>query len=171
MLLQGSIDLALTMLPHRNPDLHYDSVVSEEIFLAVNRFSPLLTKAKKQENTNRLWIAPSDIPNERIIMLPRKHSLFVFARDLFRSTGFYPKDIFKVKLPETALRLASSGIGATFVPELITGFDSQAVYLSLGPNGKYRKLGITYRPDGDVSKSAVLLGKMITEIFMKEKFK
>ncbi|MEA4934454.1 MAG: LysR family transcriptional regulator [Lawsonibacter sp.] len=111
----GKLDLIILHRPFRNYDLNFLSVLREEFLLAT---------APDDPDYNRLSSPEVPIPEITAEILQRKNLIMLTANQRIRqvadiicsTAGISPHATFSTASIETALALASKGMGAAFVP-------------------------------------------------------
>ena len=103
-LLRQVIDVALLTYPLINKKLPTEDAYEEEVYLAVNRESPVLKRAMRDEETGRSYINFEDVMDEPFILLSKGQRLFTLAESQFEKYGCKPHVIQKTQNPETSIR-------------------------------------------------------------------
>lgn len=113
--LRNEVDLAMVPMPLSNPSLEYEVLHQEEIFLAVPYDHPLAALSGMQDET---FIDLSLAQDENFIFL-RKMRFTDRALRLCEDAGFKPHIIYETKNWDTAHAFVRSGLGVTFIPEIL----------------------------------------------------
>ncbi|MFC5448156.1 LysR family transcriptional regulator [Paenibacillus aestuarii] len=144
----GQTDISLLSLPLREDSLIYETLLEEEIVLAVPPKHPLADSAQP--------IRIEQLANESFIALKKGQGFRTLTRDLCQSAGFTPNIVFESSNMETVQSLVAAGMGIAFVPYLI----SRRSYSELAPvhvplEGRpVRTLVIAYKKGRYISKAA-----------------
>ncbi|ANE47916.1 transcriptional regulator [Paenibacillus swuensis] len=150
----GKTDLSLLTLPLLEQSLTYQTLIQEEICLAVPHSHPLA------EIANRLPVDVSSLKDEPFIVLKRGQGFRQITLDLCEEAGFSPRVVFESSNIETVQSLVAAGMGVGFVPHMMTRSQSGdfiPAYLRLASrNGSApsRTLVIASRKGRYLSKAA-----------------
>ncbi|MCQ6275499.1 LysR family transcriptional regulator [Bacillus sp. V3B] len=118
LLLQRKIDISLNMLPIFNPDVMYESLYEERIFLIVSERH----KYYRSDQGNNIIHFPMDIQSltgEKFILLKQGLGLRRLTDQFFYDYSVKPDIILETTNIENAYRLADNGVGLTIIPEVI----------------------------------------------------
>ncbi|MGG1515058.1 LysR family transcriptional regulator [Paenibacillus oryzisoli] len=144
----GQTDISLLSLPLREEALIYETLLEEEIVLAVPPKHPL---AVAQTPT-----AIEQLEKESFIALKKGQGFRKLTLDLCQKAGFTPNIVFESSNMETVQSLVAAGMGIAFVPYLI----SKRTFSELSPvhipleGHPIRELVIAYRKGRYISKAA-----------------
>jgi LysR family transcriptional regulator, cyn operon transcriptional activator len=117
LLLQRKIDICLNMLPIFNPDISYENLYDEKLYIVVPKGHELY-----DENSAHLSPFPYELKklsNQEFILLKPELGLRRMTDEIFSANGIKPNAILETINVENAYRLANSGVGLTIVPECI----------------------------------------------------
>ncbi|SDN85161.1 DNA-binding transcriptional regulator, LysR family [Paenibacillus sp. yr247] len=146
--MNGQTDISLLSLPLREDSLVYETLLEEEIVLAVPPQHPL-AKSKKPIRIDQL-------EKEAFIALKKGQGFRKLTLDLCQKAGIIPSIVFESSNMETVQSLVAAGMGIAFVPYLI----SKRSYSELSPvhltleGSPTRTLVIAYRKGRYISKAA-----------------
>lgn len=172
LLEQNELDLMIDV-PH--PDtLNYQSelLAEEHILLAVP--NSLLAQV-----SHAIFSSDSDVPYKRrnirlsselslpFILLTEKQVIGQMSRRIFETCSFYPETCITCSTVESALTLASRGLGATFIPEYFAGqkrFAENVTYFSIEHYHDTRKICLIYRKNQYQNKHLTLILNLFHEI-------
>ncbi|MCQ6277444.1 LysR family transcriptional regulator [Bacillus sp. V3B] len=118
LLLQRKIDICLNMLPIFNPDITYENLYEEKIFLVV----PEGHKYYSSDLGHNIVHFPMDtqsLTGEKFILLKQGLGLRRLTDQFFYDHSIKPDIILETTNIENAYRLAANGIGLTIIPEVI----------------------------------------------------
>lgn len=118
-LINGTLDLAITALPMVSPDIDYEIISEEIIFLAVNQGNPIL-EGLDTSNTSvhhLLKIDPKRLNGQKFICPSPGHGLYRCTMQLFERHGIRPGKIEEINNSDTAYHLACDGFGLVFTPD------------------------------------------------------
>ena len=148
----GETDICLLSLPIDEPTLTYETLIEEEICLAVPPTHRLASHRTKQNGHIRI----TEVKDEPFIVLKKGQGFRQIALDLCRQAGFEPHIVFESSNIETVQSLVAAGMGIAFVPQMVTRHSgpSSPVYLSLAEPRPTRTLVIAYRKNRYLSKAA-----------------
>ncbi|MGG1550558.1 LysR family transcriptional regulator [Paenibacillus ferrarius] len=144
----GQTDISLLSLPLREEALIYETLLEEEIVLAV---PPKHALASAQTP-----IAIEQLEKESFIALKKGQGFRKLTLDLCQKAGFTPNIVFESSNMETVQSLVAAGMGIAFVPYLI----SKRTFSELSPvhipleGHPIRELVIAYRKGRYISKAA-----------------
>lgn len=149
----GQTDISLLTLPLQEPSLVYQTLLEEEICLAVPPDHPFAEDREKRSGGIRV----SDLHDEHFIVLKKGQGFRQIALDLCSKAGFTPKIVFESANIETVQSLVAAGMGIAFVPHMVTrskSSDFVPVYLNLANPRPTRTLVIASRKGRYLSKAA-----------------
>ncbi len=114
----GNLDLVFTTYTPRGEEFSYDSIYDEPILLAMPASHPI---AQSTDLSNNSPLTPSYLDPERVrgcdfISLPPEMGMGTIARHFFNKYHLEPNIVMEGRKHETALRLASTGMGMVFTP-------------------------------------------------------
>jgi DNA-binding transcriptional LysR family regulator len=164
-LLQREIDICLNMLPIFNPDIMYESLYEERILLVV----PKGHRYYRPEQGRNIVDFPLDthsLTGEKFILTKQGHgSLRRITDEIFYNYSIKPHILLETTNIENAYRLANSGVGLTFIPEVIlkNNLPSQSNYYTIGkPPFKYSVV-VAYKKGEPLSAPALAFLNMAKE--------
>lgn len=144
----GQTDISLLSLPLREDSLHYETLLDEEIVLAVPPQHPFAGRKGP--------IDISELKQEAFIALKKGQGFRKLTLDLCQRAGFAPSIVFESSNMETVQSLVAAGMGIAFVPFLISKrswSELAPVHLRLKGHPT-RTLVIAYRKGRYISKAA-----------------
>jgi LysR family hydrogen peroxide-inducible transcriptional activator len=159
----GETDICLLSIPVEEPSLTYETLIEEEICLALPPKHPLALHAS--DSNGHVQII--DLQEEPFIVLKKGQGFRQITVDLCREAGFEPRIVFESSNIETVQSLVAAGMGIAFVPQMVTrnqGFATSPVYLSLADPRPTRTLVIAYRKGRYLSKAAEAFITTLTEV-------
>jgi DNA-binding transcriptional LysR family regulator len=106
-LMNGEIDLCISTLPIEQLEIHCESLIIEEIFLAV----PPEHRLAGQKS-----IRLEEIANELFIHQSAECGLREVTNDFCQQAGFTPNIAFESSTPEVICSLVKAGFGNAFIP-------------------------------------------------------
>lgn len=107
---QGQVEISLLSMPVLNAELEVETILEEEILLAVPRNHPF---SKLRE------IQLSDCKDESFILQKRGIGFRSTCENLCMEAGFEPRIVFESINIDTCQSLVSVGMGITFVPKMV----------------------------------------------------
>ena len=114
MLIKGMVDICMMNLPIANPNIDYDEINKEKIYIAAPPdFS--LPNENKEDGFNKIRF--KDIAKMPFILLRPEQRLRQFSEQVFAKAGVKPNIFLETSSIETSLRLSAAGMGFSFVPE------------------------------------------------------
>ncbi|WJH34152.1 LysR family transcriptional regulator [Paenibacillus aurantius] len=156
----GQTDISLLTLPLEEASLSCQTLIEEEICLAVPPQHPL---AQTDENRR---ISVADLKNEPFILLKKGQGFRTIALDLCRRHGFEPHIVFESSNIGTVQSLVAAGMGIAFVPSMIAKQQAGSftpVYRHL-EGAPFRTLVIAYRKGRYLSKAAEAFISTLTDV-------
>lgn len=156
--MNGQTDISLLSLPMREESLIYETLLEEEIVLAVPPRHPL-TQAKEP-------ISISQLEKEAFIALKKGQGFRKLTLDLCQNAGIVPNIVFESSNMETVQSLVAAGMGIAFVPYLISKrsfSELSPVHLTL-EGRPTRTLVIAYRKGRYLSKAAEAFVSTMKEV-------
>ena len=149
-LLDGLIDLCCLSLPDYPQEVATEVIAREYILLVMPPEHPLGQHWAKG-NCKKPVPFPEEhvlkLGKERFIILTEAQGIGMFTRMMFSDLGINPDIFMETRNIETAYRLAVSGAGLTFIPEICTRFSSfqeEPYYYSLGNPPYIRNISIAF---------------------------
>ncbi|MDD9267707.1 LysR family transcriptional regulator [Paenibacillus sp. GCM10023248] len=144
----GQTDISLLSLPLREDSLVYETLLEEEIVLAVPPKHPL-TQSKEP-------IRIKQLEKESFIALKKGQGFRKLTLELCQNAGIVPNIVFESSNMETVQSLVAAGMGIAFVPYLISKRNySELAPVHLALEGRpVRTLVIAYRKGRYLSKAA-----------------
>lgn len=148
----GETDISLLSLPLADPSLAWETLIEEEICLALPPGHPLASREEAREGVRLV-----DLKGEPFIVLKKGQGFRTITMDLCREAGFEPNIVFESSNIDTVQSLVAAGMGIAFVPKMVTRGPSipfTPVYLPLAEPRPSRTLVIAHRHGRYLSKSA-----------------
>ncbi len=121
---QGEVDFCISSTPIQSPDIEWEPLFTEEIFLIVSREHPL---ASREEINLR------EVEHEPFISMNPRYGLRDLTDDFCRQAGFTPNIAFEGDEQTVLGELVKEGLGVAFTPALTLGSD---------PSNKIKRLRI-----------------------------
>ena len=164
---KGSIDLGILIPPLSDSNLTCEVFMDEEIVLAAPKNIPL--PAEIHRVPGRLpWIDLKELAGCPFLLYDINNRLYDFANDLFESCGFRPSSSRTFRNLTLIARLASEGLGVTFLPETFVDASYQLDYYSIGPGGRHRPLALGYPYARYRSTPVEQFAKLLKETLLAE---
>lgn len=118
-LLTGKINLAITALPIFSPEISYETISSETIFLAVCKGHPILKGYDTSHSSLRhlLRIDPNLLNGQKFLCPSPGHGLYHCTMQIFERYGICPGELEEINNSDTAYHLACAGFGLVFTPD------------------------------------------------------
>lgn len=116
-LINEELDIIIRNSYSQNPGITDVTVLSEDnVLLAVPKSNPVALAFDLTDNSplTPYYLTPDYLENAPFIVLSQDQGLGKLARKLFEKHSISPRVVFETVRHETALRLASSGMGMTF---------------------------------------------------------
>lgn len=164
-LLQREIDICLNMLPIFNPAIVYERLYEENLLLVV----PKGHRYYRPDQGSKITEFPLDKQNlsgEKFILTKQGYgSLRRLTDEIFYHYSIKPSILLETTNLENAYRLANSGVGLTFIPEVLlkNNLPSQSNYYTIGkPPVKYSVV-VAYKKGEALSAPALAFLNMAKE--------
>jgi LysR family hydrogen peroxide-inducible transcriptional activator len=156
--MNGQTDISLLSLPLREDSLVYETLLEEEIVLAV---PPLHRLAASKEP-----IRIEQLEKEAFIALKKGQGFRKLTLELCQKAGITPNIVFESSNMETVQSLVAAGMGIGFVPYLISKRSfSELSPIHLTLEGRpTRTLVIAYRKGRYISKAAEAFVSTMKEV-------
>lgn len=167
LLLQKKIDICLNMLPITNPELVYEKLYEENLFLVIPK-GHRLHDAKYKE-AKHIPFNPNFLNHERFVLLKPGLGLRRLTDQILEHYRIDPEIVLETQNIENAFRLSNSGLGLTIVPECVLERDNvetEANLFTLGNPIYKNTVVISYVKDVPLSPTAFAFLQMT-----KEKYK
>lgn len=176
LLLSGEIDFAIMHEPKskKNNSINYESLLIDPFLLAVSKDHHLCKKYTLDEKGNYPYIDLNLFKDEPFIMLNKQQRIRHTSDNILNLANITPNIVLTVKNYECAKRLASEGIGITFIPleySKISKSEIDPIYFMI--DEKYEAnwiMCIATVQNSFLSKADKLLIDIIREKFKHTKF-
>jgi len=158
----GETDISLLSLPLADPSLSWETLVEEEICLAVPHGHPLAEADRRRDG-----VRIEDLKGEPFIVLKKGQGFRMITVDLCRKAGFEPNIVFESSNIDTVQALVAAGMGIAFVPRMVTRDRSiplTPAYVPLAEPKPTRTLVIAYRYGRYLPKSAEAFIAVLKEV-------
>lgn len=118
LLLSGEIDFAIMHEPKckKNNSISYESLLTDPFLLAVSKDHPLCENYNLNEDGNYPSIDLSLFKDEPFVMVNKQQRIRHISDNILSLANITPNIALTVKNYEAAKRLATEGIGVTFIP-------------------------------------------------------
>lgn len=146
---RGQVEISLLSMPVLNTELEVETILAEEILLAVPHSNPL---SKRHE------VHLIDCKDEPFILQKKGIGFRSTSENLCKEAGFQPRVVFESINIDTCQSLVSSGMGITFVPRMVIRNSKSIetpVYLPINhPTKPIRNVVFAYKNGRYLSKAA-----------------
>ena len=114
LLMKGEVDIAILHLPVKNEEIVYEPLSVEKVYLVAPPGYNIcsITNFEVQKRLDF-----SCLKDEKFILLKPGHRMRFFADKIFKCAQFKPNILLEIGNTDTAYRLATAGMGFTFIPE------------------------------------------------------
>ena len=110
LVFQGQVEISLLSMPVLNTELQVETILEEDILLAVPPNHPLSTLPE---------IDLKDCKDESFILQKKGTGFRATCENLCNQAGFVPKVVFESINVDTCLSLVSTGMGISFAPRMV----------------------------------------------------
>ena len=148
---QGEIELAIMDEEGLRPALDHETILTEELLLALPSRHPLAGKKS---------LALKQVAEEPFILMKSGHGFRQITLDLYRKAGLEPKVVFESGGIETVQALVAAGLGISLVPQMVARFPGVA-YAGVSSPKALRTLSLAWRRKAPLSTAAEALKKII----------
>ncbi len=148
------VDLIILTLPIENEQISFETLLTEEVLIAMPSGHSLYKKVKNRKIHK---INFEDIYKEKLILLKPGSRLRQTIDNLFKRNGVKPCIVCESENMVTVHRLVAAGLGLTFIGSSIIHFDcfsNPPLYLSFNEPNFSRTLVVAYRKYDYISKAA-----------------
>jgi LysR family hydrogen peroxide-inducible transcriptional activator len=162
----GQTDISLLTLPLHEPSLTYQSLIEEEIWLALPPQHTLIRDKNRTYNKDTAWIQIKELQYEPFIVLKKGQGFRQITEELCLTAGFQPNIVFESTNIDTVQSLVAAGMGIAFVPSMIArnqGSPFTPTYVPLQEK-PFRTLVIAYRKGRYLSKAAEAFIETLLEV-------
>ena len=142
---EGSVDIALVILPLRHDVLETQPLLREELVLAVARTHPLARRAT---------VAVSELRDVPLVMFREGYDLRSATEAACRAAGFAPTLAVDGGEMDGVLALTGAGVGAAIVPSLVVRPGGPVRAVRIEKPTLTRTVGIAHRRDRRPSRAA-----------------
>lgn len=153
----GKMDLSLFS------DIRY---IDNEHTVNLFRESMVLVFPKSDRHASLPYVSLKDFSDQNFIAAPKGFVLRDMLETYCRELGFSPKIVMESDNPDTVREFVRAGLGVALVPQM-TWYAAQqdVVALPIGDMECYRYLYLSWKTDGKLSLTAVLLREYIVDHF------
>lgn len=154
---QGEIELAIMDEAGLRPGLDHQTVLTEELLLALPAQHPL---------AGRRSLSLKQVAEEPFILMKSGHGFRQITLDLYRKAGLEPKVVFESGGIETVQALAAAGLGISLVPQMVAKFPGVAYARVAAPKAA-RTLSLAWRKKAPLSPASQALRKVVADTLRK----
>jgi DNA-binding transcriptional LysR family regulator len=162
----GETDISLLSLPLADASLAWETLVEEEIVLALPPAHPLVPREGDEAG-----VRIDALKDEPFIVLKKGQGFRMIAVDLCRKAGFEPNIVFESSNIETVQSLVAAGMGIAFVPRMVIR-DSRLpftpAYARLAEPRPARTLVIAWRHGRYLPKSAEAFIAVMKDVIRRQ---
>ena len=168
MLRNGTIDIALIILPAKTLKHTITPAMQDEICIITNSSHPVMKHAKLSPSHTKSRIAKyidiKDTEGHEFLLSDYDTILGRESRRIFREHGIIPK-VYNEKLSAFfAASMGAAGLGLAFTYYCARAAYPEAEFLSLGEEGTLVDLGVSLAPGRYHSKAAIALCEVMTRV-------
>lgn len=174
-LLADRLDLVVTTdTPGQQPDMdHVADLYKDDVLLAVPRSHPIAQAYDLTDNSpsTPYYLPPEQLNGAPLIMLSARQGMGKIARQFLTKYSIHPSSIFETSKNETALRLASSGMGCVFTLVRTTTRISllhPMAFFSIEDPVRTRQCCIKSKPGAALPKASERFVALLTELILTE---
>ncbi len=145
MVEEGTVDVALVILPVRHEILETQALLREELVLAVAPDHPL---------ARRRAIAIADLRDVPLVMFREGYDLRSATEAACRGAGFTPSVAIEGGEMDGVLRLTAAGLGAAIVPSIVVAQATALRAVRIARPALARTIGLAHRRDRPLSRAS-----------------
>ncbi|RDU38151.1 LysR family transcriptional regulator [Neobacillus piezotolerans] len=164
LLLEGKVDICLNMLPIFNPEIVYETLYEEKLYLVIHPSHKYYNEPKKQ--ISHIPFHPRLLDGEKFILLKQGLGLRRLTDVIFKEYSINPEIMIETQNIESAFRLAIRGVGLTIIPESVITRDSirtDAIFYTIGNPIYKNHVVISYKKGEPLSAPAQAFLNMAKE--------
>ncbi len=171
----GEFDLCLTTLPISEELFLCETVMREEVLLAV----PVGSELERRLGEADLPVSPSGLPTADLRMadgcdflfLKSGHPMQKILEDQIRRYGLALRDRMECSSLEAVMAMADVGAGAALIPSCLrTSSRGGTRFFSLSPSVPYRDIVLIHRKDHYLSRPAQTLSDLLVQLSRSDAF-
>ncbi|MBQ1285180.1 MAG: LysR family transcriptional regulator [Lachnospiraceae bacterium] len=147
---KGELDVAVCAMPEDHDDLAGRQNYREEMVLAVNKRNPIVSQAIAKAPFSHPWVDIRQMQDVTFILMDMNSWPRIAAEKIFRQCGFRPDKVTITTDIESAVQMASAGLGATILIDKYHLFLldlSEMAILSCGTEPIYHESSIIWHRD------------------------
>ena len=164
---KGTIDLGILVPPLSDSGICCEVFMDEEILLAVPKGMEL--PANVHREPGRIpWVDPAGLAECPFLLYDINNRLHDFAVELFSRYGFKPANQRTYRNLTLIARLASAGLGITFLPETFADPSYRLDYYSIGEEGCFRPLALGFPSAKYRSGAVARFAELLKETLLAE---
>lgn len=169
----GRVDIVYSAYSMSAKAFTYDLIYSEPILLAIPADHPLVRNLDLSNNSplTPYYLSPERVKNCNFVILIQEQGMGAIARDMFHKYNLNPNIVMEVQKHETAMRLASAGIGMVFTPvrtPLRIPLVKPMAYFSIENPMLTRSRGVFYSKYVPLSEAAKCFIQVFNEAYHHE---
>ncbi|OLO27911.1 transcriptional regulator [Alkalihalophilus pseudofirmus] len=155
LLLERKIDICLNMLPIFHPDINYENLYDEKLYIVIPEGHKLYNP--NQETITHLPFDFKLLDREDFILLKTDLGLRRVTDEIFKTHSIDPNVKLETINIENAYRLANSGIGLTIIPECImkNNFPTKSNFYTFGNPLYKNNVVVAYKKKEPLSAPAL----------------
>jgi DNA-binding transcriptional LysR family regulator len=142
---EGSVDIALVILPVRHDILETQPLLREELVVAV---------AREHALARRRTVAMAELRDVPLVMFREGYDLRSATEAACREAGFAPTFAVEGGEMDGVLALTAAGLGAAIVPSLVVGPGGPLRAVRIERSALTRTVGLAHRRDRRLSRAA-----------------
>lgn len=154
-LVQGSLDVALVILPVTHRSLETSALLREELVVAVGPDHALAERRR---------ITLADLRDVPLVMFREGYDLRATTLAACTAAGFEPRFAVEGGEMDGVLRLAEAGVGVAIVPSMVVVKGGPLRAVRISPAALTRTVAFAYRRDRRVSRATRELMGMVTAL-------
>lgn len=162
---KGDINLGLLIPPIRTKNLEIEEIMQEEILLAVPQSMEL--QEVHCRNGKMPWLDLHTLNDATFILHDTNNRLHDFENNLFQQQRFTPYKSLSYRNTDLLAKLASEGMGITFIPDTFVEPSYRLNYYSIGENGCFRPLALAYPALGYQSNAVRKFSEMLKDTLLE----
>lgn len=170
--LNGITDFSIVLSPLFYPELHAEEIFQEEILLVLSANHPLCKKENLHYVNTSIYpvVDFSALASEPFIIIKSGQKMRTSFFNFCEQVKISPPIILESQSMVAAQTLASVGVGATLVPDILAKYnplENPPCYFSLRKYLPNRRVTLAYRKDKYISKAAAVVIQIMKNVAKK----
>ncbi|TCP30179.1 DNA-binding transcriptional LysR family regulator [Scopulibacillus darangshiensis] len=159
-LMKNDIDLCFISPTVHAPDIHYDQLFVEPLFICVPKGHPMASERD---------VSFSRLQNEAFVCMKKGYGLRLIFDEMCESVGFQPNIVFEGEEVATLAGLVSANLGIAILPHTKDIDSERMSLLKINDMACQRRIGLASRQSAYLSPAAAAFKTFIIDYFSRQK--